>query len=86
MSISYKVFTEYQPSIETLVARYFDSFSVYWVKGVYKQEPEASAVIEIIGNTEDDYDKVRYLAEAIKHDYEQKEVLITSSLVTAETI
>ena len=79
MVVRYRLHTEHlAPS---LVARYFDGFTLVRTQGYYGGKAESSVIIEIIG-TEDDASKVQTLARDIREQYRQTEVWITSEEIT----
>lgn len=79
MVIRYRLHTEHVAP--TLIARYFDGFTLVNAMGFYKGESESSIVIEIIGSVAD-APKVRTLAQDIREQYRQQEVWITTEEVS----
>lgn len=77
--IRYRLHTEHLSP--TLVARYFDGFTILKGQGFYKGKSEDSAIVEIIGTLEDAA-KVTTLAKDIREQYRQAEVWITSEAIS----
>jgi hypothetical protein len=83
----YKIYTEdvNRETVEALVREKFDSFSVQFGTGYYKDEKEASLTIEILALATD-IGTVRKLARSIKTENQQDAVLLVVSDVQTETI
>jgi hypothetical protein len=83
----YKIYTEdvNREAIEALVQDKFDSFTVQFSTGYYKNQQEKSLTIEILARA-DAVGTVRKLARAIKVENQQDAVLLIVSEMQTETV
>ena len=75
-STRFRIYTQDQPFLQTTVDKYFKSYCIKGVDGVYRGDNEAGAIIEILGPASDRL-KVVSLAKDIKSAYKQDTVLVT---------
>lgn len=82
--IRYRIHTEHvAPSLVTRAG--FEGFSILACRGYWQGKAEQSHVVEILG-TDADLDKVLTLARAIREQYRQQEVWITSETVNLRRV
>ncbi len=93
----YQIYTEDKNryTVQHIVSREFQGFSIINASGYYKGEREDAVIIEIIGDCSIDDDacvlrfeleKVRRVSQIIKEHNEQECVLITISTIKVEEV
>jgi hypothetical protein len=75
----YRVYTEYlgqkgDQDIEQVVSRYFDSFTILHVQGIWNGQKELTTIIEIVADPVDS--EIKTIAESIKKLNHQQAVLV----------
>lgn len=81
--IRYRIHTEHvAPS---LIAKYFEGFSIIKSEGYYKGVGELSVIIEILGGKHDLLTVIT-LAQVIRERYQQDEVWITAEEVSVTRV
>ena len=72
----YRLGTQWDDTLHTVVANYFDGFAIVKGIGYWKGQQEESATIEVMSNEPDAKIKVQQLAKAIRDIYRQDAVLV----------
>lgn len=86
MNTLWRIYTEdvNRETVERLASEYFEGYTIYQARGVWKGTAENSLIIEIMGDV--DPKAVRELAQGIKHANSQEAVLVVQSAIQGELV